>query len=134
MGGVLTIETANSVIERGDDRPEEAPAGEHVVIAVTDTGCGMSEDVLGRIFEPFFTTKEPGKGSGLGLPHVLGVAKQLGGGIRVRSRPAEGTRVEIFLPRALQEGAPAHVTKERPSLDLAGVRALLVDDDPDVRS
>src|SRR6202012_433863 len=77
-GGGLTVETAN--ITLGDPtRPEEPAAGEYVAMTVSDTGSGMSDEVLAKAFEPFFTTKGPGKGSGLGLAQVFGFAKQSGG-------------------------------------------------------
>jgi CheY-like chemotaxis protein len=136
-GGELTIRTGN--ITRGrPERPEHPPAGDHVLVAVADGGNGMPADVRERIFEPFFTTKEVGKGSGLGLPQVLGMAKQLGGGVSVESAPGRGTCVTIFLPRA---AAVAVSPDERTSAgDVATSEAaksghiLLVDDDPDVRS
>ena len=73
---------------------------ENVAIVVSDTGTGMSDHVLARAFEPFFTTKEPGKGLGLGLAQVFGVAKQSGGGVRIETRVGEGTSVKVLLPRA----------------------------------
>jgi signal transduction histidine kinase len=73
-------------------------AGDYVAVRVADTGSGIPHDVRDRIFEPFFTTKEVGKGSGLGLPQVLGLVKQLGGGLSIRSAPDEGTCASIFLP------------------------------------
>jgi signal transduction histidine kinase len=98
-GGTLTIETANA--EAGPPpRPEEPPAGEYVVVAVTDTGTGMAPEVRDRAFEPFFTTKEAGRGTGLGLSQVYGVAKQSGGGVRLVTSPGEGTSVRVYLPRA----------------------------------
>jgi signal transduction histidine kinase len=136
MGGVLTIET------RGEQfglkqRPEEPPPGDYAVIAVSDSGTGMTDAVRDRAFEPFFSTKEVGKGSGLGLPHVLGVTKQLGGGIRIRSQPGKGTRVELFLPRAAAAAGAAGDVGSAPCAvgqDFSGMRVLLTDDDPDVRA
>jgi PAS domain S-box-containing protein len=99
QGGTLTIETANA--EAGPPpRPEEPPAGEYVVVTVTDTGTGMAPEVRDRAFEPFFTTKEAGRGSGLGLSQVFGVAKQSGGGVRLVTNPGQGTSVRVYLPRA----------------------------------
>jgi signal transduction histidine kinase len=97
--GTVTIETANARIAL-PDKPEEPPAGDYVMVAVTDTGSGMTKEVLAKAFEPFFTTKEIGKGSGLGLSQVLGFAKQSGGGMRIETRVGEGTSVKIYLPRA----------------------------------
>jgi signal transduction histidine kinase len=77
------------------ETPEEPPPGEYVVISVTDTGSGMTREVLTKAFEPFFTTKEIGKGSELGLSQVLGFAKQSGGGVRIETRLGEGTSVKV---------------------------------------
>jgi signal transduction histidine kinase len=97
-GGRLTIETANVTLS-ATNRPVDLPAGEYVVVSVTDTGTGMSDEVRAKAFKPFFTTKEEGKGSGLGLSMVLGVAQQSGGDVRIRSRTGEGTSIEVYLPR-----------------------------------
>ena len=86
VGGTLSVETANVTLD-APVRPEEPSAGEYVMVAVTDTGSGMSPDVLAKVFEPFFTTKEVGKGSGLGLSQVFGLAKQSGGGVRIDPAP-----------------------------------------------
>ena len=107
--GTITIATANAVV-RARERPELPPPGEYATVAVTDTGAGMAEDVLARAFEPFFTTKDVGHGSGLGLPQVLGVTQQLGGGVAIETRPGAGTTVRIFLPRA----APSPAAPVRP--------------------
>ena len=133
-GGKLTIRTAN--IRTGlPSRPEDPPEGEHAVLAVSDTGHGMQPHVLARVFEPFFTTKDVGRGSGLGLPHVLGVAQQLGGGVRIASAPGQGTTVSLYLPRAHAPVAASRpAPPPRPGANaLAGARILLVDDDTDVR-
>jgi hypothetical protein len=98
-GGTLTIETANETLS-GADRPADLPAGEYAVISVSDTGTGMSDEVRGKAFEPFFTTKEIGKGSGIGLSMVLGVATQSGGSVRITSRSVKGTSIEVYLPHA----------------------------------
>ena len=134
VGGSITLETANATVGP-PEKPEEPPAGEYVAISVTDTGSGMTKDVLAKVFEPFFTTKEIGKGSGLGLSQVLGFAKQSGGGMRIETRVGEGTSVKVYLPRATQPavtevssvpiGAPQHHRK--------GAIILLADDDDAVR-
>jgi PAS domain S-box-containing protein len=98
-GGTLTIETFNAVIDEEPSRPEAPPPGDYVALTVSDTGVGISEEVLARVFEPFFTTKEPGKGSGLGLAQVFGFAKQSNGGVRIETRVGEGTSVTVYLPR-----------------------------------
>ncbi len=135
MGGSLTVETAN--VPAGTPLAPEsvgsgAASGEYVMVAVSDTGAGMSEAVRARAFEPFFTTKPPGKGSGLGLPQVWGFAQQSGGDVAITSREGEGTSVRVYLPRsaALVEAAPP------PPPRVAGrgrARILLVDDDSAVR-
>jgi PAS domain S-box-containing protein len=133
-GGAITIETADVV--RGEPlQPEEPAAGDYVAIRVSDVGAGIPETVREKIFEPFFTTKEVGKGSGLGLPQVLGVVKQLGGGLTVSSTPNEGTCISILLPRAEAAGDPQPRPTEanHPTGPGQRPRILLVDDDPDVR-
>jgi CheY-like chemotaxis protein len=105
-----------------------------VMLAVSDTGHGMTDEVLAKAFEPFFTTKGVGRGSGLGLAQVYGFAKQSGGGVSIRTRVGEGTTVSVYLPRA--ETAPALQTSdpvaESPAVP-SGVTILLVDDDSAVR-
>jgi signal transduction histidine kinase len=90
------------------DRPAGTVPGNYVMIAVADTGVGMNEQVLARAFDPFFTTKGIGKGSGLGLSMVHGVAVQSGGVVTIESRVDEGTTVSVFLPRADAPGAQAY--------------------------
>lgn len=130
-GGTLVLETFNAVVEREPSRPEEPAPGEYVVLAVNDTGTGISDDVFPRVFEPFFTTKEPGKGSGLGLSQIVGFAKQSGGGVRIDTRVGEGTSVKVFLPRAtgfLSDGErEAAVAEKGPQATT--LRILVVDDD-----
>ncbi|HET7817554.1 MAG TPA: ATP-binding protein [Sphingomicrobium sp.] len=131
-GGRLTISTSNL-----DSVPPalstELAAGEYVALSVSDTGMGMSPEVLARAFEPFFTTKEPGHGTGLGLSQLYGFAKQSGGTARIESAVGKGTTVTIYLPRTRveavrAESAPAARTKgER-------LKVLLVDDDDSVRA
>ncbi|HEY2617856.1 MAG TPA: PAS domain-containing protein [Acetobacteraceae bacterium] len=132
-GGLLRIVTAN-VPEHDAARLIELDPGDYVRIAVIDTGAGMTSDVLQHAFEPFFTTKEIGKGSGLGLAQVYGVATQFGGTVRLGSDPGAGTTVEVFLPRALasQESIAPHGSH---AVDLisGGGTVLVVDDDPEVR-
>jgi signal transduction histidine kinase len=131
--GRITIETANARLA-APERSEEPPAGEYVMIAVADTGSGMTKDVLGKVFEPFFTTKEIGKGSGLGLSQVLGFAKQSGGGVRIDTRVGEGTSVKVYLPKAANESTPAmSVLATMTKVDRKGASILLVDDDSAVR-
>ncbi|MEE7458643.1 hybrid sensor histidine kinase/response regulator [Methylorubrum populi] len=96
-GGSLTIRTANCAVDA--ERPVGIPAGDHVMIEVTDTGEGIPPEVRQKIFEPFFTTKEIGKGTGLGLSTVFGIVNQSGGAIDVQSTVGEGTTFRIYLPR-----------------------------------
>jgi CheY-like chemotaxis protein len=132
--GNVTVETANAKVGP-PDKPEEPPVGDYVMIAVTDTGSGMTKEVLAKAFEPFFTTKEIGKGSGLGLSQVLGFAKQSGGGMRIETRVGEGTSVKVYLPRAAENVGseatfvPVGVARSNRN----GAIILLVDDDNAVR-
>jgi signal transduction histidine kinase len=98
-GGRIIIETAN-VVCGSPQRPEEPPPGEYVAVSVRDQGSGIPPEIIDRVFDPFFSTKEVGKGSGLGLSRVLGVAQQLGGGVHIDTRLSEGTAVTVFLPHA----------------------------------
>jgi len=96
--GVITITAENLVLSRSDTNANLE--GEFVALRVTDTGTGMSPDVLAKVFEPFFTTKGPEKGTGLGLAQVYGFAKQSAGAVEIESEPGKGTTVTVYLPRA----------------------------------
>ena len=132
IGGDLTVKTAN-VSLGAPFFPEEPPAGDYVEICVADSGTGMSDEVRAKAFEPFFTTKEIGKGSGLGLSQVLGFAKQSGGGVRIESRPGDGTSIHIYVPRADPQAAPREAPAPAKSSAHATGTILLVDDDSAVR-
>lgn len=133
VGGSITLETANATVG-SPEKPEEPPPGEYVVISVTDTGSGMTKEVLAKAFEPFFTTKEIGRGSGLGLSQVLGFAKQSGGGMRIETRMGEGTSVKVYLPRTTIDVAEASTVSVAPiRRHHKGAVILLVDDDSAVR-
>ena len=132
VGGVLTVSTANAVLGQ-PRRAEEPPPGDYVMVAVSDTGSGMAPEVLAKVFEPFFTTKAVGKGSGLGLSQVFGLAKQSGGGVRIDTAPGAGTSVKVYLPRCDDIAAPRPAVRE-PPLGVDGRPVvLLVDDDSAVR-
>ena len=132
-GGRIRIETANADLdEEYASRHPGASAGPHVEVTVSDTGCGMTAEVLAHVFEPFFTTKEPGRGTGLGLATCYGIVTQAGGHIRIVSQPGEGTKVHVYLPRA-SGGRPATQAAPPPTRRVAGETVLLVEDDPLVR-
>ena len=134
-GGKLTIETTNAhVDEQYAARYPEIHAGQYALICVSDTGLGMSPDVMARAFDPFFTTKPIGEGTGLGLSQVFGFVKQSGGHIKLYSEIGQGTTVKIYLPRLMA----ADVIAEEPELcvEQRGERnetILVVEDEDDVR-
>jgi PAS domain S-box-containing protein len=132
-GGSLTIETRNVELS-GDyaDTHLDCKAGPHVMLAITDTGCGMSRDLAARIFEPFFTTKEVGKGTGLGLAMVFGIVQQSDGCIHVYSEPGRGSTFRIYLPAV--DAELEEDTSFDARTDLSGSETiLLVEDDEGVR-
>ena len=101
QAGLLTIETANATLDESLAAARSARASDpYVMIAVSDTGTGMTPDVAARACEPFFTTKEPGQGTGLGLSQVAGFAQRSGGHVRISSEPGKGTTVRVYLPRS----------------------------------
>ena len=131
--GKLTIEAGNAFL---DDtyvaRHGDVAAGQYVMVAVTDTGCGIPGELLERVFEPFYTTKPEGQGTGLGLSMVYGFVKQSGGHIKIYSEVGHGTTVRIYLPRARQ---PEDVETEVETGPITGgsETILVVEDDEDVR-
>lgn len=135
-GGKLTIETANAHLdERYAAAQVEVRPGDYVVICVSDTGTGMTKDVLEHAFEPFFTTKDVGHGTGLGLSQVYGFVKQSGGHVKIYTEADEGTTVKIYLPRLNIEALNAHEAAGKPLVDAKGSETiLLVEDEDDVRA
>jgi signal transduction histidine kinase len=129
-GGTLTVRTEN--VPRGS-APSDLDLGDYVLISVTDTGTGMAPDVLAKAVDPFFTTKDVGKGSGLGLSMVHGVASQSGGGLRLRSAIGAGTVVQVYLPRALELPEEKAADDKRAATQHGQATILVVDDDADVR-
>jgi two-component system cell cycle sensor histidine kinase/response regulator CckA len=133
-GGKILIETTHAEIDdRYLSQHVGARAGRHVVLVVSDTGCGMNETTKSQIFDPFFTTKEPGKGTGLGLSTVYGIVKQNGGYIVVYSEPAKGTTFKIYFPSICErspELAPPDARTEPPR---GSETILVVEDDKNLR-
>lgn len=139
QGGTLRIATADRRLTAADLPDPDIQPGNYVEFEVTDSGVGMSEDVVKRAFEPFFTTKAAGRGTGLGLSQIYGFVRQSGGFVRIASRPGDGTTVRVYLP--------GHERTEQPAFDeageiegaeapctIAGGRVLVVEDQADVRA
>jgi two-component system cell cycle sensor histidine kinase/response regulator CckA len=128
--GTITIETANVVLdeEQCHQLPGVAP-GDYVVLTVSDTGVGMDKATIERIFDPFFTTKAEGKGTGLGLATVYGIAKQSGGFVDVYSEPGQGTTFRIYLPRFFGDAEQPVQKKELGSVR-GSETVLIVEDEP----
>jgi PAS domain S-box-containing protein len=133
-GGRLTIATGNAVVAALNAADPALPPGDYICISVTDTGTGMSADVVARAFDPFFTTKPIGQGTGLGLSMIYGFARQSNGHVSIDSMPGRGTTVKLYLPRHHGEaavsaaafvGADAHAA--------TGETVLVVEDEPVVR-
>jgi len=135
-GGKLTLETANTALDEGYSATDmEVIPGQYVQIAVSDTGHGMSKEVLARAFEPFFTTKESGRGTGLGLSMVYGFVKQSGGHVTIYSEPGQGTTVKLYFPRFMGETDDTAQRLQGPVPHACeGETILVVEDNEDVRS
>ncbi|MEN8142998.1 MAG: response regulator [Thermodesulfobacteriota bacterium] len=134
-GGSLRIETAN--VELTEEMAENyisINAGSHVMLAISDSGCGMDEETCNRIFEPFFTTKELGKGTGLGLSTVYGIVKQSAGSIWVYSEPGQGTTFKIYLPRTTTKTELLGPKSVRPKSASGNGHILVVEDEPSLCS
>jgi two-component system cell cycle sensor histidine kinase/response regulator CckA len=133
-GGKLTLETSNTILDDSyarDHQPVEP--GRYVMLAVSDTGHGMTQETIARIFEPFYTTKEVGKGTGLGLSMVYGIVKQSGGYIWVYSERDQGTTFKIYLPRVDQPVEGSSTEKPPSGVSRGTETILLVEDDPQLR-
>ena len=133
QGGCLTIETEN--VELGEEharRDKDIRPGSYVMLAMSDTGIGMSEETKRRLFEPFFTTKGPGRGTGLGLATVYGTVKQSGGAISVYSEPGAGTTLKIYLPR-VEEEIEIEKPVAEPGCRGGAEMVLLAEDDHELR-
>ncbi|MFC7054177.1 PAS domain-containing protein [Hansschlegelia quercus] len=134
-GGRMVVETANKWLDERAARRHDIPPGQYISLCVTDTGSGMTRDVVAKAFDPFFTTKPIGAGTGLGLSMVYGFAKQSGGQVRIYSEVGQGTTVCIYLPRHIGE---AEEVDAFPGIEPAaraehGETVLVVDDEPTVR-
>ncbi len=133
-GGRLTIESGITVIEDAAvAAAQEIRPGRYAVVAVSDTGVGMSPEVIDKAFEPFFTTKPMGQGTGLGLSMVYGFVRQSNGQVRIHSRPGEGTSVKLYLPAAEPAAAGAEVASSAVISEGQGQAVLIVEDDESVR-
>lgn len=134
-GGILIIETANKVLENDYVRRNpEGKVGEYVMISVSDTGIGMTNEIKEKVLEPFFTTKETGKGTGLGLSMAYGFVQRSGGHLKIYSEVGEGTTVRLYLPRATEQSSNQAV-EEQPKAELlfGDEHILIVDDEAELR-
>jgi two-component system, cell cycle sensor histidine kinase and response regulator CckA len=134
-GGKLTLATANVIIDQASV-PEltASPTGAYVLLTISDTGMGMSEDVKARAFEPFFTTKAPGRGTGLGLATCYGIITQQGGHIQIDSQVGQGTTMSIYLPLVEATADELSQQQDEATLPLGQETLLLVEDEPSVRA
>ena len=134
-GGRITIETANKWLDERAARERELSPGQYISLCVTDTGTGMTPEVIKRAFDPFFTTKPLGQGTGLGLSMIYGFARQSGGQVRIYSEVGKGTTMCLYLPRHQgrdEDAQIAHEWEVAPSAT-EGQTVLVVDDEPTVR-
>jgi CheY-like chemotaxis protein len=134
-GGRLTVEITNAVLDEAYARQApEVTAGQYVMLAVSDTGEGMSEETRARVFEPFFTTKGEGRGTGLGLSMVYGFVKQSSGHIQIYSEVGAGTTVKIYLPRTNRTETRAPPRPIEADIDADAHTILVVEDEEAVRA
>ncbi|KAK0332282.1 hypothetical protein LTR94_025511, partial [Friedmanniomyces endolithicus] len=132
--GRLTIELGNALLDDDYARThDEVTPGQYVMLAVTDTGSGMTPDIIEKVFEPFFSTKAEGKGSGLGLSMVYGFVKQSGGHIKIYSEPGHGTTIKLYLPRAMA-AEDLEVAVDTGPIEGGAETVLVVEDDEEVRA
>ncbi len=133
-GGTLTIETSNRSLSTEAARAWDLPPGPYVTLAVTDTGTGMTPEVMSKAFDPFFTTKPIGQGTGLGLSMIYGFARQSGGTVQIASKVGEGTTIRLYLPRHANAETPQHAPPLPSQAPLAnGETVLRVDDEESIR-
>ena len=134
-GGRITIETANKWLDGRAGKERDLPPGQYLSLCVTDSGTGMSPDIVARAFDPFFTTKPIGQGTGLGLSMIYGFARQTGGQVRIYSEVGEGTTICIYLPRHYGEAEDDATLPDLAGAPRAeqGETVLIVDDEPTVR-
>ncbi len=134
QGGQLTVEVRNAELDEAYAREHlDARAGPHVLLAVSDTGCGMDQATMTRLFEPFFSTKGE-KGTGLGLATVHGIVKQSGGHVGVYSEVGRGTTFKVYLPRLAQRAPPEKARPEQAAMPRGSETVLLVEDEDGVRA
>lgn len=134
QGGKLVIETLNSELDEVYcEAHDDLVSGDYVMLSVSDSGTGMSEDIQRKVFDPFFTTKDKGKGSGLGLSMVYGFIKQSGGHIKIYSEPNQGTTIKLYLPRIKTIPAMEEAETKRTAEPGSNQRILVVEDDSLVR-
>ncbi|MEA3174830.1 MAG: hypothetical protein QOF42_2241, partial [Gammaproteobacteria bacterium] len=133
-GGRLTVETANKWLDERAAADRELPAGQYISLCVTDTGTGMTPEIIARAFDPFFTTKPLGEGTGLGLSMVYGFARQSGGQVRLYSEIGKGTTACLYLPRYMGANEATELsTAQHVHLAGDGETVLVIDDEPTIR-
>ena len=133
-GGSLTIETANKWLDERAARERDLPPGQYVSLCVTDTGTGMTPEVIERAFDPFFTTKPLGQGTGLGLSMIYGFVRQSGGQVRIYSETGKGTTMCLYLPAPHGRSGRGRARPPREPVESGhGETVLVIDDEPTVR-
>jgi len=133
-GGRLTIETANKWLDERAARERDIPPGQYISLCVTDTGIGMTPEIIARAFDPFYTTKPLGEGTGLGLSMVYGFVRQSGGQVRIYSEPGKGTTVCLYLPRLIAASDERDESETAAGIEQGeGETVLVIDDEPTIR-